>query len=99
MAHSKVFERKRKKSAVIIRDNKGKTIDRYTAYLRATPRDEREVGGFIPMIGFNANPYSYNGFGQHTSGLPGRHLGKRIQLINLSEAAQQFVIEEFNISE
>lgn len=86
-----------KESAIVIRDVGDKVVDRYTAYRLRTPRDERELGGTIPMIAFNDRPFHPQGFGQHTCGHPGKHLGKRIRIGDLSDSAQKFVMQEFNI--
>jgi hypothetical protein len=55
-------------------DNGGETIDRYTVvYL-----DLKEGPGLFSSVGMNESPFHPQGFGQHFSVRPGRHLGKRI---------------------
>jgi len=73
-----------------IYDNGGKTYDRYTAIFMDRP--ERGAG-IYEALGFNDNPFHPLGFGQHTSAMPGRHLGKRIALEALPDKARQFVTQ------
>jgi hypothetical protein len=74
-----------------IYDNGGKSFDRYTAI--DIDRPERQVNMFS-AIGFSADPFHPQGFGQHTSAMPGRHLGKRVKLADLPPDARKFV-EQF----
>lgn len=79
------------RSTIRIYDKGGVTCDRYTAI--DMTQHERAPNTFS-AIGFNAEPYHPQGFGQHTAAMPGRHLGKRIKLVDLPPQARQFV-EQF----
>lgn len=74
-------------------DNKGTTIDRYTAIFDIV------IDGEYPYLGFN--DYPFHGIGQHgsTPGLidePGHDLGERILFDNLPTIdAKKFVAQEF----
>jgi hypothetical protein len=60
-------------------DNGGKTVDRYTvAYM-----DEPESLGMVAMVAMDASPFHPQGFGQHTVGHVGAHLGKRIGVYSM----------------
>lgn len=61
-------------SALQVYDNGGKTFDRYTAVYMW----QREGNGLYGCIGMSEDPFHPQGFGQHSSAAPGRHLGKRI---------------------
>jgi hypothetical protein len=79
------------KDSIRIYDNGGKTFDRYTA-LDMSRGELRQ--GMYAAIGFNEAPFHPQGFGQHTSAMPGAHLGRRIDLDVLSPDARRFV-EQF----
>jgi len=68
-----------------IRDNRGKTIDRYTLIT-----EDRQ------MYAFNEIPFHPQGFGQYCGEFEGsdtRYLGKIIDIQDLPEQAQKFVKE------
>lgn len=71
-------------------DNGGKTYDRYTAMFLDRPETKPDQ---FEALGFNEEPYAAQGFGQHCTAMPGKHLGKRIKLSDLPEAARKFVEE------
>lgn len=72
-----------------IYDNGGKTLDRYTVVT-----DEAARNGYghdeFEMLGLNEGG---NGFSQWSTGQAGRHLGKRVQFEELSEATQRHIAE------
>jgi hypothetical protein len=74
-----------------IYDNGGKTFDRYTVVYLDQP--EREPNTFA-AIGMSANPFHPQGFGQHCSAVPGRHLGKRIQFNELPEDCKRLIEQD-----
>ena len=86
-------------SNVRLYDNGGATNDRYTAVFMDRPERAQYAGFGRPLkrlyeaLGFNAAPFHPLGFGQHTSAEPGRHLGKRVELADLPEDAQKFVLQ------
>lgn len=71
-----------------IYDNGGKTVDRYTVVFLDRPTHQQ---GIYEALGFNEEPFHPQGFGQHTTATPGRHLGKRITLHALPPNARKFV--------
>lgn len=84
-------------SQIRIYDNGGKTFDRYTAVFMDRPigLHRRRLAGLASgqcaAIAFSDSPFSPTGFGQHTSAMPGRHLGKRIKFEDLNADCQQFI--------
>ena len=75
------------RNTIRIYDNGGRTYDRYTAIDMNRP----EGRGTYAAIGSSEFPFHPQGFGQHTSAMPGRHLGRRVTLADLPEQARQFV--------
>jgi hypothetical protein len=65
---------------VVCYDNEGKTFDRYTAVFTDIP--ENPKGCFL-SLGMSRYPMHPQGFGQHGSAKPGRHLGKKIHFHDL----------------
>jgi len=58
-----------------IRDNGGKTFDRFTAvYL-----DRPDGRGLYDARAMSENPFHPQGFGQYTAAMPGRHLGRQVR--------------------
>ena len=76
---------------VRIYDNGGKTADRYTAVYMDSP--ERAAGMF-QCVGMSENPFHPQGFGQHSSAMPGKHLGKRIAFEALPKDCQRLVMRD-----
>lgn len=72
-------------------DNGGKTFDRYTVVYMDLP--ERAAGMF-QAVGMSEHPFHPQGFGQHTTAAPGRHLGKRVALDQLPEDCQKLVRQD-----
>lgn len=78
---------------IAIYDNGGKTLDRYTVVT-----DIENSGFHHQMLGLNEGG---DGFSQWTMGVyydknnghGNRHLGKRVQFENLSEATQRHIAE------
>lgn len=84
-------------TALRIYDNGGETIDRYTilppryagkAYRGRTPSTWMAIAASV-------DPYHPQGFGQHVSAMPGRHLGRRIRWADLPDDVQRFARESF----
>ena len=61
--------------SVRIYDNGGKTFDRFTAVYLDQP--ERQPRTFA-CVGMSERPFHPQGFGQHSTAMLGRHLGKII---------------------
>jgi hypothetical protein len=72
---------------VRIYDNGGKTADRYTAVYIAQPLGR----GLYDSVGMCENPFHPQGIGQHSSAMPGGHLGKRIDFEALPADCQALV--------
>ena len=69
-------------------DNGGKTFDRYTVVFMDLP--EYQPGTYA-AVGMSEHPFDPQGFGQHCSAMPGKHLGKRIKLEDLPVDCQKLV--------
>ncbi len=70
-------------------DNGG-TIDRFTAVFTNQP--ERRPNTFA-CIAMNSAPFHPQGFGQHSTAMCGKHLGKRISFDKLNKDCQQFILQ------
>lgn len=68
--------------SVRIYDNGGKTADRYTAVYMDQP--ERQPNTFA-AVGMSERPFHPQGFGQHCTAMPGRHLGRRVNRMDLPQ--------------
>jgi hypothetical protein len=69
---------------IAVYDNLGKTIDRFTVlYL-----DQPESNYCFSCLAMNHEPFHPQGFGQHSSAMPGRHLGIRIKFSELPADCQ-----------
>lgn len=71
-----------------IYDNGGKTNDRYTVVFMDEP--ERAHNTFA-ALGMNEEPFHPQGIGMHCTAQPGRHLGRRIMMMNLPDDCQRAV--------
>lgn len=67
-----------------IYDNGGSTFDRYSIYL-----NQKETDTTYMVLGMSENPNSPMGFCQHSSGMLGKHNGKRISKEQLPIACQE----------
>jgi hypothetical protein len=77
-------------------DNGGRSMDRYTIIPpRNAGADWRERDGSWQAIAASESPYNPQGFGQHTSAMPGPHLGRRIRWDALPDDVQRFACEAF----
>jgi hypothetical protein len=77
-------------------DNKGASFDQYTVCY-----DETEVTSMVDgpadtlfCVGMSEHPFHPQGFGQHSSAIPGEHLGKRIKFTDLPEDCQKLIIQD-----
>lgn len=77
---------------VRIYDNRGKTVDRYTALYMSLP--ENLSKNLYSARGMCQNPTSPQGFGCWTSAQPGKHLGFRIKFEDLPKACQDLIISD-----
>lgn len=68
-------------------DNGGKTADRYTVIYFDYP----ERNGSFAAVAMSAQPFHPQGFGQHCTAMPGRHLGRHIAFEELPEDCQRLV--------
>lgn len=72
-------------------DNGGRSFDRYTILPpRWAGESYRERDGSWTCIAASEHPYRPQGFGQHCSARPGRHLGARVAWADLPEGVQRF---------
>lgn len=77
------------KGVKAIYDNGGKTWDRYSVYYSDRKAWGEDRPKMWPMVGMSLNPFQ--GFGQHGSGMLGRHNGKRIAFEDLPKECQKLV--------
>lgn len=72
-------------------DNGGATCDRYTVVYMDWP--ERQPGIYA-AVAMNAEPFHPQGFGQHTTAMPGKHLGRCIAFKDLPEDCRKLVMQD-----
>lgn len=72
-------------------NNGGKTYDRFTVVYLDQP--ERATGTFA-CVGMNEAPFHPLGFGQHSTAMLGKHLGRRILLSSLPADCQELVQQD-----
>lgn len=77
-----------------IYDNGGKTADRYTIIPPRWAKAHKD-GALWEAIGASAQPFHPQGIGQHTSAMPGKHLGRRIRWDALPADVQEFARQSF----
>ena len=68
--------------------------DRFTVYFDFI---EDDYHGYYGCIGMSENPFNYLGFCQHSSGLLGKHNGRKISFENLPFDCQKAIIGEYSI--
>lgn len=77
-------------------DNGGKTADRYTIMPPRWAHEYRERDRrMFQCIAADESPFSPGGFGQHSSGMPGPHLGKRVTWQSLPTDVRAFACQTF----
>lgn len=75
-------------------DNGGKTIDRFSCLFLNEPEYQPNTFACLAM---NNSPFHPQGFGQHVSAMPGKHLGKRIDSKNLPADCQKLIRQDLGI--
>lgn len=78
-----------------IYDNEGKNADRYTVYYNAIEKREG-TNIFYSCLGMDDKPSHPQGIGMHSSGVLGRHNGKRIKFNQLPLECQRAVNQDLN---
>lgn len=78
-----------------IYDNGGDLFDRYTILPPEASRHYRYQDGKVDAIASSEDPYHPQGFGQWTTAMPGKHLGKRISWEDLPEPVKRHVRQSF----
>jgi hypothetical protein len=78
---------------VRIYDSGDKFLDRYTAVYMMLP--ERGTNEFS-AVGMSEHPFSPQGFGQHITAVPGKHLGRRISFEQLPTDCQKMILNDLN---
>lgn len=73
-----------------IYDNGGKTFDRYTVVFLDRPE---RTPGLFEALAASIYPFHPQGFGQHVTAAPGRHLGRRVRFESLPEDVRRFVTQ------
>jgi hypothetical protein len=90
----KIFERYG--TLLRVYDNGGKSFDRYTVIPpRWAGEDWKERNGLFYAISASAHPFDPQGFGQHVSAMPGKHLGNRIRWNQLPKDVQKVARQTF----
>lgn len=79
------------RGSVRIYDNGGKTADRFTAVFLDQPERTR---GLYACLGMSANPFHPQGFGQHSTAMLGRHLGRIIARADLPQPCRLLLNSE-----
>jgi hypothetical protein len=74
-------------------DNGGKTPDRYTVLFM----DCQNVNRTYEALCMSSSPFHPQGFGQHSQGMPGSHLGKKIKFEQLPSDCQILVKQDLEI--
>jgi len=73
-------------------DNGGKTLDRYTIIVMDRPeRRVYQCPQVFEALAASECPFHPQGFGQHTSAAPGRHLGRRVDVTDLPADVQRLL--------
>lgn len=73
------------RGSVRIYDNGGKTADRYTAVYLDQPEGIRHGSQMFACIGMSEHPFHPQGFGEHSTAMLGRHLGRIISRDSLPQ--------------
>lgn len=72
-------------------DNGGASMDRYTVAYMDMPERSNNL---FSCVGMNAYPFDPQGFGQHSTCMVGKHLGKRIAFSSLPPDCQKLVRQD-----
>jgi len=72
-------------------DDGGKSIDRFTVIYMDFPENRPNC---FAAVGMNSEPFHPQGFGQHCTAMPGKHLGKRIPFAQLPPDCQKLVCQD-----
>lgn len=78
---------------ITIYDNGGKTLDRYSVVLNNYRRKSTVNGNTVTLYECLSLNEAGNGFSQFCEAVKGRHLGKKVNFNELSEATQRHIIE------
>lgn len=73
-------------------DNGGATFDRYTVVYLDQPE---RTPGLYAAVGASEDPFNALGLGQHTTAMPGDHLGREVPFDTLPAPVQQLVRQDF----
>jgi hypothetical protein len=77
-----------------IRDNGGKTFDRYTVVYDSVEGMTSAGEALYWSVGMSSDPFHPQGFGQHGEAMRGKHLGKKIKFTQLPPDCQQLVRQD-----
>jgi len=80
---------------VRIYDNGGRTFDQFTVVYMNSPAHWQHDGIF-QCLGMSEHPTHPQGFGQHGTATPGRHLGKMIKFEQLPVDCQNLVLYDLD---
>jgi len=93
-AHGLEVEAAQEPQGIEVYDNGGKTIDRYTVIFKDFAEGQNEFAA----VGMGDDVHSPQGFYQHTTAVPGEHLGQMISFSELPEEHQRRIAEELDNS-
>jgi hypothetical protein len=79
-----------------IRDNGGKTFDRYTVVYDSVEGMTSAGEALYWSVGMSSDPFHPQGFGQHGSAMPGKHLGHKIKFSQLPADCQKLVKQDLS---
>jgi len=72
-------------------DSGPELLDRYTVVYMNW---KEYAPGTFSAVGMSADPFFPQGFGQHCTAMPGRHLGKRVAFKDLPPDCQKLVLQD-----
>jgi hypothetical protein len=79
---------------IAVHDNGGRTCDRYTVIFFDCPCGDVRDKPVYECLAMDEQPCHPQGFGQHSSAMPGTHLGKRIEFGSLPVACRHLVEQD-----
>lgn len=72
-------------------------FDRYTVIFMNSPEQGEFVSDMYACLSMSDRPFHPQGFGQHSSAMPGTHLGKRIRLSDLPKDCQMATLRDLKM--
>lgn len=79
---------------VRIYDAGNSTCDRYTVVYMDEPEMAGGYDNCYSCLAMSSDPFSPLGFCQHSTAMPGRHLGRRIKFTELPQDCQKALLQD-----